>query len=214
VNATEQGVALPSVPLNVRPIVQSPLAITFNWSAPADTGLGPSVTPARPLTVYLLQLLTQTSASESPDLSAGAAHTLSGITTTFRITGLVEGYFYYFRVRAVNSAGLGNWSTPVFERGVQLPNAVQAVSARCVLPFTINVSWVQPLNTGLGPGQANRLFEVGGYLLEVALVANFSAPAAILVNGNETSRVLSGLIKGQRYFYRIRARNSAGDVAI
>lgn len=203
---------LPSAPPDVLAVVKSPLAITCNWSVPSDTGLGPYVLPPRPLISYRLQFLTLASESPgpSPDFTAAASYLFGGSITSFSVTGLVKGYFYYFRVRSENSAGLSNWSIIVYERGVDLPDAVQAISANCVQPFTIKVTWSLPVDTGLGVNTTSRLFAVGGFLLEIALSAAFSVPAALYIGGNETSRTLSGLNKGQVYFYRITARNSAG----
>jgi hypothetical protein len=194
-------------------LVRSPLAILVNWSAPLDTGLGPSVVPPRSLTSYRLEQLSLAAAAPGPDpdFAPASATVLGGLTRSLSVGPLVKGRFYYFRVRAHNSAGPGNWTAVQSERGVDLPLPVQGLSAACFRPLAINVSWVAPADTGLGPGQPSRLFAAGGYLLEVSLNASFAAATADLLAGNETTRILTGLAKGQPYYFRVRARNSAGQ---
>jgi hypothetical protein len=210
-NATEQGVDLPSVPPNFQVLVLSPLSILVNWSTPIDTGLGPSVVPPRNLTNYRVEQLSLSSAAAEPyDFSAASSRVLGGQTTLLSVTALIKGYFYYFRVRAQNSAGIGNWTAVLYERGVDLPFPVQGLVSACIKPFTINVTWVAPSDTGLGAWQPSRLFSADGYLLELSLTATFTATTPLYIAGNETTWILTGLVKGQRYFFRIRSRNSAG----
>ena len=201
---------LPSVPLNMTVSVQSPLAIFVSWNLPGDTGLGPSVTPSRVLTDFLLDMLALPASSAILDFGSASSYLLGGFSTSFSVSGLVKGYFYYFRLRAQNSAGSGNWTSVLFERGVDIPFGVQSIAARCVSPLSINVSWVAPIDTGLGLGQPSRLFLNGGYLIEIANSTAFVSPTNIFISGNVTSWRLSGLIKGQLYFFRICSRNSAG----
>ncbi len=202
------------MPPGFQVLVLTPLSILVNWSTPLDTGLGPSVVPARSLTSYRLEQLSLSSAAASPDFSSASGSVLSGLTRSLSVIALIKGYFYYFRVRAHNSAGPGNWTAVLYERGVDLPFPVPSIGAACIRPFTINVTWVAPTDTGLGAGQPSRLFAVGGFLLEVALTASFTTPTAVYIAGNETTWILTDLTKGQRYYFRMRARNSAGETSL
>jgi hypothetical protein len=88
------GSSTPPIPPDPPTIVSPGAAITFKWNA--STGA----------TTYWLQVNTASDFTGTNALNAEV-----GNVTTQEVTGLSLGTIYYWRVRAGNSAGWGNWSS-------------------------------------------------------------------------------------------------------
>jgi len=111
---TESGTVIetvatnPSVPQNLSEYGQTPTSVTLEWGAPASAG-GSSIVG------YKLQV--------SPD-SSNWADASSVIGTRGTVNGLVTNSDYYFRVKALNRAGLESEWTDAFGPVVPSPTAI------------------------------------------------------------------------------------------
>jgi titin len=135
-------------------------------------------------------------------LSAAANYTLIATTganvTSFVDTGLVDNTKYFYRLRAFNSDGHSPYSTAVSATTPPMPpNPPSALLAAAVGSDRINLSWKD--NSGSENGfKIERKINGGAYTLIDAVGANVTAYSNAGLNSNT------------KYFYRVRAHNSAG----
>ena len=163
--------------------------VDLAWQAPTDDGGGT-------VSEYVVQRAT----------SAGGTWVDAGRTsgTSLRVTGLVNGQRAFFRIAAVNEAGQGAWSAVVSAVSRTVASAPRrptaAARSRAVL-----LTWSRPASTG---GAA-----VTDYVLQRA--RGRSGRWTTVRDGVGTTRrhVVTGLVAGTRYRFRVSARNTAGTGA-
>jgi hypothetical protein len=148
------------------------------------------------------------------------------------ITGLTKARTYYFRVLALNDAGLSKSTAIKMEYGVDLPsvplgppinNAPSGTMVRLDIIglLTYRISFSKPLDTGLGD-QRRQLVSYG-VQLEAAVSENelrwtpqLGSSTVAYVGGNDLyADVQNGvnnvtILPGTRYFVRVFAVNDAG----
>lgn len=116
-----------------------------------------------------------------------------GNVTSKSVTGLTPGKNYYYRVRAVGANHTsGNSSQVTANTSIAAPSKIEE-SNRATTSFTAR--W------GSVPGAQS-------YRLDVSAVSNFSTKLTGYNNlnvGNATSRSITGLTPGVKYYYRVRA---------
>jgi hypothetical protein len=121
--------------------------------------------------------------------------------TVKTITGLLNGKRYYWRVQVLNTAGSsGPWSDHWnFVTFIPLPAMPQLVSATPVPNRSNNITlkW--------------RTVEYADqYRIQISRLQTFSPLAIPSETTSDTVKTLSGLVEGQKYYWRIRAENIAG----
>ncbi len=127
--------------------------------------------------------------------------TLSILDTTYRHDGLVNGTTYFFRIVAVdnaqNSSGYSNEvsSVPV---NINPPAPPQNLTATA-LDGSVQLSW-----------RVNHEGDFLRYRLYGGTSANPTSPIDSSAVRTDTTRVISGLVNGQTYFFRV----TAVDVAL
>ena len=159
--------------------------INVTWSAPTGT---------TPFT-YRVQRATNSS------FSSGLTTLATAQTTTSRAaTGLSSNTLYYFRVRATNSVGTGNYGSTSATTNAVAPGTPTSVSATATDTDTVNISWSAP-STGDTPFtyRVQRRLSAGGS--QVTIADGISA----------TSFTATGLTANTRYIFRVRATNSGGS---
>jgi CSLREA domain-containing protein/uncharacterized repeat protein (TIGR01451 family) len=158
-----------------------PQEATVTWDPPASTG-------ASPITSY-----TVTSSPHGVSTSVGAG------SSSAVVSGLQGGTTYTFTVVATNAFGSGPSSDP--------SNAVVTSSIPFDAPTNVNatagdgeatVTWDAPVNTG---GSQIDFYEIYD--------STFSVDE--IVDGSETSVVLSDLTNGTSYTFRVIAYNTNGN---
>jgi Fibronectin type III domain len=115
------------------------------------------------------------------------------------ITGLSRGKTLRFRVEAHNARGWSHksgWSPPVTPGAPIAPTGVKAVAGT----GQAVVSWTAPTIDNGAP--------VSGY--EVVPYKAGVAGATRVFSSTTPSRLITGLVKGQQYTFRVAAKNSSG----
>ncbi|MBM3677176.1 MAG: hypothetical protein FJW96_04735 [Actinobacteria bacterium] len=160
--------------------------VALTWVAPANGG-------GSPITQYRV---TRTASGGSP------VATLTGSTTTsFTITGLVNGTAYTFTVAAVNAAGPGPESSPpVSATPAGPPGALSAVTGQ---PGNgqVALSWTAPASNG---GSAITSYRISRYDAAGVFLASISTGSAA------TSHTMTGLVNGTAYRFSVAATNGIG----
>lgn len=121
--------------------------------------------------------------------------------SSFTITGLQPGTFYYLRLRSENEAGSGPASQIASQatQGGQPPAVPALLPASQVSTSGFQVNW-QTVNGA------------DGYRLDVSTTSDFASllPAWSNAGVSGVSQAVDGLAAAQTYFYRLRAVNAAG----
>ena len=154
--------------------------ITASWNEPSANGAS--------ITHYDLQYRISGSWTQIDNIS-GRSRT---------ITGLTNGSSYQVRVRAVNRAGNGSWSSTATATPGAVPNAPSAPSLTSS-SGQIAASWSAPGNNGAAITHYDLRHRAG-------------SGAWTQINGiSGTSRTITGLTNGTSYEVQVRAANSRGD---
>jgi hypothetical protein len=124
--------------------------------------------------------------------------------TTYSNTGLTASTAYYYRVRAANTggdSGYSNTANATTQSGIVPPAAPGGLTATAASASQINLSWTDNANNETG--------------FKVERSPNGSSSWAQIgtTGANVTTYSNTGLAAGTKYYYRVRATNSAGDSA-
>jgi hypothetical protein len=166
--------------------------MVLTWTAPADNG-GASITDY--LVEYKLnsEPTTWTTFADGTSASTGAT-----------VTGLTNDLSYNFRVSAVNSVGTGSASsTATATPALSVPTAPQSLSATNSESGQSTLTWSAPVTDGGA--------SITDYLVEYKLN---SEPTTWTTFADGTSAstgaVVTGLVNGSLYNFRVSAVNSVG----
>jgi len=162
---------------------------TLSWAPPASTG-------GSPITDYVVEYKRLSDANWTT--FARSPSTTPGVL----VTGLTNGFNYEFRVTAKNAQGLGTPSAKsngVTVRG--LPGAPTGVTGTRG-DSQVTVTWTAPTNNG---GAA-----ITDYLVEYRLLRNTTWTPVVRPASTATSAVVTGLVNGNNYAFRVTARNVVG----
>jgi hypothetical protein len=143
--------------------------------------------------------------STAADFATGVIADDSSLTTVSKAIVLPSNSTnYYWRVRAKNAGGLGNWSAPfnfttiVATAGV--PTLLTPANSATSVPLSITLSW------GAVSGST-------AYLFQVATTSDFSAGVIIddSVASPAVSKAISLSLNNQQYYWRVKAKNAGGS---
>ena len=179
----------PSAPLNINVNVNYNAASVY-WGTPASNG-------GAVITGYYVEY----SADAGSTWVRGSL--LAASARSLALSGLQGGVSHQFRVRAVNSVGVGTPST-VF---VATPIAITSPSAPTAFSGFISgtsayLSWGTPL--------ANGGATITGYEVWRSIDNGANWAIAVTVASTSRSARIDGLVAGVSNSYRVAARNSAG----
>ncbi len=190
---------------------------TWSNEASATTNTPPATVPAAPsnlvatasgATVINLSWIDNASNETSyilqRSLTSGSGFTnivtLAANTTTYSNTGLNSSTTYYYRVQALNSTGSSTWSNVAYATTANAapPAAPSSLTAKATGCNSILLNWVDKSvnETNFELRRATSLY--GTYSIVATLPAN------------TTTFTNSGLTKGRKYYYKVRAKNSVG----
>ena len=193
--ATTEAATTPASPTDLNATALGENQINLSWTAPLNTG-------GTAITGYQIEVSLDAGMIWST-LVANTGNTL----TTYAHTGLAPNTAYYYRVRTINSVGMGpvsNAASATTESPpVIVPTAPSGLRATASGSSQIHLSWVEPLNT--------RVAAITGYRIEIS--SNAGAIWSNLVNNTGTAAltyVHTGLTPSTTYHYRVSAINSVG----
>ena len=127
-------------------------------------------------------------------------------TTGYTVTGLTNGTRYYFRVLASNAAGNSGAPTTSPTHSPELrpsPRTLTAVPTN--LSGQIRLSWLLPASNG---GSA-----ITDYIIQRSPNGTIGWPTINDGVRTTTSYTVTGLTNGTRYYFRVLAKNAAGNSA-
>ncbi|WP_256012193.1 YDG domain-containing protein [Desertivirga xinjiangensis] len=136
------------------------------------------------------------SVNASPDkIAAGAGST----NVSAAITGLIGGTTYYYRVKAVNTAGTTTGDIKSFVTDLAIPSAPTLSAATSVTDNSLTINWA-------------AVSGADSYKLDVSVYSDFKSHVSGYYDKTiiSTSEVLSGLNPGTTYYYKVRAVNTSG----
>ncbi len=119
--------------------------------------------------------------------------------TTFQNTGLTTGTTYFYRVKAINTAGSSGYSNTASATPASVPAAPSNLSAATSSTTQINLGWTDNSNNE------------NNFVLERALTNAFNTVTSFTLAANQTTYSDSGLAAGTAYFYRVKATNAVGS---
>ena len=178
-------------------ITQSDGEVTLTWTAPTDTG-------GLTITDYDVRWRVSTPGAWVESASTGDNST----TYTYSTGTLVQGTSYQFGVRAVTSAGDGQWSDA--SAALTYVTPPDAPAAPTVVPGNnqLAVSWTAPTETG-GLDVTDYDVRYTQYDLGGLATGDWDEVSASI--GTDTSVTITGLIPGFDYDVQVRAENGNGE---
>ena len=167
--------------------------VSLSWTPPTFNG-------GADITDYVVEYSTNTSSSWTTFVDGESA------VPQANVTGLTNGTMYAFRVSAVNSVGAGPVSTTVAATPIILglasaPRYLSSVVGR----ERVTLSWWTPSNPGNSP--------VSDYVIEYSTDSGNNWSTYVDAVSTATSAVLTPLVPGTTYTFRVRAVNNAGPGA-
>ena len=184
---TADGVLPPGVPLLSSPddrMMQVELSVSLRWNfaAHAET--------------YELEVATDPQFSD-------VVYSRSAITALRqRCGGLVNSTGYWWRVRAVNSAGTSDWSIPRYFITIPGRSDIPSLSApsdgAVKQPLTVDLAWYPTITAQ-------------SYRVQLAEYSDFSFPIIDITDIDDTSYAVGGLTKTTAYYWRVLARTLGGE---
>ena len=178
--------AAPTVPSLLSPAdgtINVALTTTVSWN-PSDRA-----------TSYQLQVSAQS------DLSAPVTDKTDITQTSFELVNLASQTKFYWRVRAKNSGGLGEWSKVNSFTTIPAPPAIPTL----LLPA--DAAQNVPLNTSLSWNTSARALT---YQLQLSTLVDFSTLLTDAGDVADTKYAPSGLVNQTKYYWRVRSHNIAG----
>ena len=182
----------PDPPTGLRAEALGSDRIDLYWETPAYTG-------GAPVTGYQIQM------SEDGGASWGMLVTdTRSESTHYRHTGIPPGSARYYRVSAINRAGVSDPSADAFAKTeATVPDAPGELRAVAIDHERISLSWVAPPFDGGAP--------VSGYRIQYSMDGGVSWDSAEDdTQSNDTEYVHGGLEPATTYHYRVAAINEKG----
>ena len=133
----------------------------------------------------------------------GSSPVATGVTSTrFTDTGVANGEAYYYKVRAVNSAGVGAASNEASATPATVPGAPSGLVAAGG-NSQVNLSWQAPSSDG---GAAITSYDI----YRGTSPGGEGGTPLTIVGGSASSFSDMSVTNGETYYYTVRAANSAG----
>ncbi|WNT45290.1 minor tail protein [Microbacterium phage BabyDotz] len=141
--------------------------------------------------------------STDPNFGSYVDFPLAANATAYNATGLASNTLYYWRVFAHNAVGFSPPSGTTSRRTASAPAAPATPTASEITANSVRISWVIPDDGGMPITQM---------ILQRSPAADFSSGiTTTLLSATATTAVVGSLAPGTRYYWRVIARNAAGD---
>ena len=178
------------------------IALSASWSAPVDTGLGPSIY------FQILHYSVELSLSSNFAMLVSVSN-ISSSQLSAALTGLSKGKTYFCRLRAFTLAGAGNYSQfagPQTVLGLpSAPTIISSTSGRETTGLRISVTWQLPQDTG---DSTSNLILVDQYQVEISNASTLTSSLFVATVVPDLS--LSAASQDQLITFDTSASQSAG----
>uniref|UniRef100_A0A3P9CQI4 Titin n=1 Tax=Maylandia zebra TaxID=106582 RepID=A0A3P9CQI4_9CICH len=165
---------------------------TLSWSEPADDG-------GTDISNYIVEKRE----SGSANMKSYKTVTTECRKTLYRISGLEEGVYYFFRVLPENIYGVGEpCETAEAVLVCEVPSVPVKLEIVDVSKSSVTLHWEKPLHDG-----GSRLT---GYIIEACKVGSDRWSAVATVKASVSQHTIQSLTENDQYLFRIRATNSRG----
>jgi titin len=191
------AVGAPYFPTNVHFVQRLKTAIGITWSAPFDGG--------RTITRYDIQK--SSDGSQWSDVSSQDITRGNPTVTSVTVTNLDPGQRYTFRVRAVNSEGLSDWSDASLSAlAASNPDTTTNVQVLQKDEHSVTLNWALPASNGS---------QITGYVIDAQVDGSLTwvpVPQQQITMDTLTSTTatITGLVRGHSYRFRVAAMNGEG----
>ncbi|KAG0600368.1 hypothetical protein M758_11G028000 [Ceratodon purpureus] len=190
---------LPAAPSQPSPPVlvsRARTSLKVKWAAPSESG-------GLPLE-YVVEMNPPPGKGDAnialPSTSDGFVQIYNGKETSVKVTRLVPGTIYRFRVLATNSVGRSSFSKDAkYTTDASVPAAPEAPSLLSASATSMTVEWQEPSNSG-SPITAYTLEHDDGE----------SGPFTSVYTGEKRQYTMEGLKSGHVYRVRVMAHNEKG----
>lgn len=180
------GSTIPAAPTNLAATAAGTSTINVSWTDNSNNETG-----------FILQ--------RSLSSTGGFADiaTLGINSSSYSNTGLTSSTTYYYRVQAINATGSSSYSNVAgaTTAAITIPSAPSNLSAIANGCNAIKLSWTDNSNNETS-FNLRRSTSLNGTYTTIATLA-----------ANTTTYTNTGLTSGQRYYYKIRSTNTAGNSA-
>ncbi|MCK5571900.1 MAG: hypothetical protein KAJ12_04035, partial [Bacteroidetes bacterium] len=172
--------------------------------SPPDDSTGVEINPTLAWTRSVTATLYHLQVGTDSTFSTGLIENDSTIVDTSKVvTGLANGARHFWRVRALNSSGSSTfsetWAFTTIDPTPPAPSLVSPVNGGADQPTSLTFIWT-----------SSTLVDF--YRLQVATDSMFVT--GLVVNDSslvDTSRAVTGLLHGTKYYWRVNARNAGGN---
>ena len=170
-------------------------------SSPSNNSTGVSVNPTLSWSAssgadsYTVQV------SKNSNMSSPVVNQSGIAGTSFQVNGLENNTQYYWRVRAVNEAGAGDWSSVWNFTTIVAPPSAPTLLSPPNNETGVSVNPILSWNASSGAET---------YTLQVSKNSNMSSPVVNQSGITGTSYQVTGLENGTQYYWRVRAVNAGG----
>jgi len=172
---------VPSAPANLTASLAGAKAV-LTWDAPSNDGGAP---------IQSYQVLRGT--SHGTEIAIGSSN-----TTEFNDPSVISGTHYYYQVKAINSAGTGPASN---EANLQFTDAFTSPQLTATGGLNIvMLRWTPPTQTNGHPLTGYNVYR-----------STSSGTESMLIGVNVTEMTDTGLIVGQKYYYRVTGVTSSEE---
>lgn len=162
---------------------------TITWDIPTIDG-------GAPVTNYIIE-------KREAAMRAYKTVTTKCSKTFYRISGLIEGALYYFRVLPENIYGIGEPCETLDAILVsEVPGVPQKLEVVDVTKSTVSLAWEKPLHDG-----GSRL---NGYVIEACKAGTERWMKVVTLKPNVLEHTIISLNEGEQYLFRVRAQNPKG----
>ena len=214
VEATALGAnRTPSAPASVTIDSSTETEITLSWTAPADTGLINGDGTTGTITAYSIYY-SETQGFTIDGNTAKKEVDNTTPTTTAAIDNLNSKTQYYFKVSAANATGSGNASSEAagYTRGGPGAPTNVAADPGITADSEVTLSWDAPVDTGIedSTGTAGTITAYKVYYADSS-ITDLSDTGLASETSAGTSKTITGLSAGTRYYFKVTAVNGIGE---
>ena len=189
--STQDSATVPGAPQNLTAVVNDNGSVTLSWDAPGDDAVtGYRILRRRP--------------TEGENTLLEYVGDTDSTATTFTDTEVTAGIQHVYRVKAINSASVGEQSNHVnVTPPAPQPPAKPTNLTGTVAHDRVSLTWDNPEDDSITGYQVLRRDTTVHRLGEFVVLVDDTGTA-------ETAYVDSDVAAGGNYVYRVKARNAAG----